>query len=470
MKIIPYAVFIFIFLFSCTSLDKGIKGKEYNSELGMISSEKANEDIKYLFERLEKSHYNPYLHVSKEQLAVKIDSVTGSWKQRDSIQKSEYLIGTMTLISQTEDAHAGIRWYSKDVLPQRDSIGYLPIQAYFNGKNELHSRNASFKNQINEEIISINGLDAKSLYREALNCLPGVFEYNNEMASDFFFPAYLYLRGVTAPYTIELKSKIKVQIKKSELFGFMDLYRTLIPSKSNYEYKLLEKENIGLLNYNSCNNRKAFKVFLDSTFSQIKKEGIKDLIIDIRNNMGGNSSVSNFLMDYITEKQYRQSSKRVWKISDASIKDISSRGYEKRYGDDFIDKYRTKKDSTILDFGTETTLRTPQKVENHFYGKTYVLTGAKTFSSANMLADAISTYDLSTLVGKPTGQRTTDFAEQKSDLLPNSKFPFTFTVVYAIGADGDASNTKTVNPDIFVDGDALEYTVDLILKNRDNTK
>ena len=239
------------------------------------------------------------------------------------------------------------------------------------------------------------------------------------------------------------------------------------PSKSNYEFDLLKEEKIALIHYNSCTDYDAFNAFLQTTFKDIKEEDIKDLIIDIRYNSGGNSSLNDLLIAYISKKGYRQSFKRLWKLSDVSLEELVSRGIKEHYGDDFDTQYRSKSDSTILDFGEEDVPEVTSKVNHFFNGQTYVLIGPKTFSSANMFADAISTYNLSTLVGLPTGERTNDFGEQKTEVLNHSKFPFDFTIAYDIGADGDAQSIKTVEPDIKTEEDALKYTINLILKNRE---
>ncbi len=45
-----------------------------------------------------------------------------------------------------------------------------------------------------------------------------------------------------------------------------------------------------------------FNLFLEETFRKIKEEEIEHLIIDIRNNSGGNSTLGDALLDYLTDK------------------------------------------------------------------------------------------------------------------------------------------------------------------------
>jgi len=76
-------------------------------------------------------------------------------------------------------------------------------------------------------------------------------------------------------------------------------------------------------------------------------------------------------------------------------------------------------------------------INGHFFGgETYVLIGPKTYSSANMFTNAISTYKLGTLIGRPTGERTNDFGEPSSLQRPDSfirLFPYLSVVRHFTG-------------------------------------
>jgi len=460
---------ILTLLIGCTQADQQILLSEsYNADLGNMKTENALADLSDLFTRLEEVHYNPYLHISKKELGGAVDKVVQQWLKQDSIPAARFILETMQLIARLEDGHTNIIWYSTEVLPQRDSMDFFPVKMGIRESGKLMITDTTFKNLLAKEINTINGYDAGRLYKEALACLPGNPEHVHEITEALFFPVYLYLRGITPPYLLQFESHDLVEIDPSDTRTFIDLYRRLQPGKRNYEYEPLEKEQIALIHYNSCTDYEAFDAFLQSTFQQIKEKGFTDLIIDIRYNSGGNSSLNDLLLAYITDKPYRQASKRFWKVSDVAIAELKSRGVEDMYGPDFLEKYSLEGDSILLDFGGEEPPQKPEPVQHFFEGSTYVLIGPKTFSSANMLADAIATFKLSTLVGTPTGEMTNDFGEQKTELLNHSQLPFNFSIAYDIGADGNGKKIETVQPDILVKNDALSYTVERILKKRAN--
>lgn len=83
-------------------------------------------------------------------------------------------------------------------------------------------------------------------------------------------------------------------------------------------------------------------------------------------------------------------------------------------------------------------------------GKVVMLIGTHTFSSANMLANAIGDYQLATLVGQPTGEPANDYGEIIQLELPNTKLGFTTATKQFIRANGDARSILPVMPDITV--------------------
>lgn len=429
----------------------------HNQALGNISTLQAIDDVQHLINRLEEVHYNPYLHISKEQLNDYFFSIKKDWTTQDSITKSEFIIEFMKFISKIDDGHSKLVWYSTEVLPFRDSIRYFPLELKLNNK-KLTVQDTFFS----KEVHSINGHSAIKLYQEAMECLAGNYEYKNEINSTLFFPTYLYLKGLFPPYQINLSDGAIINIDKNSTLSFFDLYARLHPKQVNYDFDIIADQQVGILNYYSCTDYDSFEIFLSNTFKELNEKHINNLIIDIRQNSGGDSSLNDILLSYITRKAYRQSSKRIWKISDVSIEELESREIKKEYGADYLKKFTLQSDSTLLSIGSEEAPIPPMAVEHFFNGNCYLLIGPKTYSSANMLADAISNYNICTIVGQSTGERTNDFGEQKTEFLPNSNLPFDYTIAFDIGADGDENSIKTVNPDIYVEGDAKEYVLSLI--------
>jgi hypothetical protein len=170
-------------------------------------------------------------------------------------------------------------------------------------------------------------------------------------------------------------------------------------SVKSYSYYLLN-EKTGVIDFRSMNDLDKFENFLDSAFSVVKKSKIQYLAIDIRNNGGGNSQLGDALINYITDKPYRQ-------IDRMEVRNSAYAG-------------ETKKSGTISVVENEG-LKKPKSPRNKFNGKTFLLTSNFTFSSANMLAIAFKCYGMGTIVGKETGGVLTAFGDLIEIKLPNTQ-------------------------------------------------
>ena len=66
---------------------------------------------------------------------------------------------------------------------------------------------------------------------------------------------------------------------------------------------------MAVIDFNSCDNVEGMRHFADSMFTALRTQGIKELIIDVRNNGVGNSCVGDELLRYIAPEPFCQMGK-----------------------------------------------------------------------------------------------------------------------------------------------------------------
>lgn len=194
--------------------------------------------------------------------------------------------------------------------------------------------------------------------------------------------------------------------------------------------------------------------FLDDALAAANARGAVGLIVDVRENGGGDTALGDALLARITDRPYRLASRMVWRRSPES---------------DELIRMSTKPvvrwllpiglplalpEYTQLRYGEAVTVNSEPasqaRVEPGFRGPTCLLIGEHTFSAAMMLADGARTYDLMLTIGEPTGGVPNELAGVGPTLLPNSRLPVSLSQKLYLRASGDESDLGPVRPHLEV--------------------
>lgn len=151
------------------------------------------------------------------------------------------------------------------------------------------------------------------------------------------------------------------------------------------------------------------------------------LIIDIRENGGGEDSVSQQLLRHLTEKPFRLLP----------------------YLDSEMRQYYRGEVGTLSD-PRERPLVARPRAEPFFEGPVCVLTGLHTGSAAVEFAEAVKFFGLATIVGEETGGQPNSFGNGFPFMLPRSRLTVTIATSSGIRANGNIADFSPVKPDIVV--------------------
>ena len=420
-------------------------------------------DIETIIQTIESVHYNPYLYTNKQTFLQYRDSLLSTLPPDISAEDAYITLNLLT--ARLDDGHTQVRLPAgvKDSLHNSAVFPFRTTRLYI---AENLSRNHRL--QKGDSLISINDRNADSLYRLALSCNGGLPSSRQSEADDHFYQ-YLYALGIQSPFRIRYYSMEQHITDTITVAGipFSDLRSQAANAWAgkDYYFQRLDK-NIAYINFRNMQNIKAFRQLLDSSFSDIRKRPVTGLIVDLRENGGGDSDLGELLLSYITDKSFRLSAGKYWKVS-ADYK-IFMRSNRKDWSKKEYRTYQSARDGSVLEEKYAAHLPAPNPLR--YRGPVFVLTGAGTFSSANMLADAIKTYHLATLIGQPTGEATNDFGEVYT-FTPRICLTVTTTTTFDLGANGNSQALMPVNPDILIKEEAgkdnaLEYAIHAILQHQ----
>lgn len=170
-----------------------------------------------------------------------------------------------------------------------------------------------------------------------------------------------------------------------------------------------------------------FEDFVDDTFVQIKTDGIENLIIDIRENPGGNTDTVTYLARYLADKPFRLVSAMQEKLNQDNRGWFNQKGQP---GDILTQQWDDWEH--------------PMKMNKRFKGDVYLLTGAISYSAAIVFATTLKDNGFATLVGETTGGFANQTAQGNLFNLPHSALRAYIATRLLVRPNGDTTRTGVV--------------------------
>lgn len=450
-----------------------------------FDAKSVKEDLSFLYETLDKSHFNLYANTPKEIFDKEFKKIENAINDSLSLKQIDRLFHPFVAL--TNEGHCSLE------LPISSYVSYLqkggtlfPLDIYFNDNKVLvldnFSNDSSIK--VSDEIISINRTPIDSILKACYNYVSGENIYTKKISIESIsFPRIFWvINDEQTKFEIGIKrndsilSEIQVssisagefEAKKAKqnpgsnqtkVFQYLNNIAYLRPG----QFFNSEKQNNIQINTNVLDN-KSFVLFLDSCFTIIHTKKTSELIIDLRGNPGGAATFSNPLIAFFAKEPFigasgfkirtSKISKEFWRnVTDTShiILDIRQQLLSGNDGDRFeiiSDKYKYQ----------------PRNDSLKYNGNVFILIDGLTFSQAIEVSGMIKKYAFGTLIGEPTTPLMSANARQFK--LPNTQLTVTFPEAYY----GDTSMINGVIPDYFVQDDILtendeilDYTMKMII-------
>ena len=222
--------------------------------------------------------------------------------------------------------------------------------------------------------------------------------------------------GKVDDFQVSILSEGKVNEYTIEAVNLIDGYETQRSEVLNAQMKLKFYGNTAYLNPgNLSGDEEKYQVFIDSSFTQIKNNNSKNLILDLRNNGGGNDSFGDYFVSYFATKPFKWASVLKLKTSQL-LKEHTRKNNDttKTYFKEILNRPNGKK------YTSEIQLYQPQEVSKRYKGSVYVLVNRQSHSQAAVTASQIQDYGFGTIVGEETGDFPTLYASQFQYALPNT--------------------------------------------------
>jgi hypothetical protein len=410
-----------------------------------FTPQQLQQDIDYVRDSLTKKHPNLCWYISKSKLNYKFDSLKKAIDK--PLNAAQFRIKLLHVLSSIGDGHMSLE-FNRDRIPATDMLFFNGDKAYpiqqliykiINGKLYV-LKNKSGNNAIlpGAEIIAIGNESASQLIEKFAIQWPSdgynqTFKIGRLNLDDF--PARYY-------FTYGLKDSLTFTVKQHGIIKTCKLSVRPRP-KPKPESKWIttslhttpSKDEAAYIKVSQFINAAELLV---TFFKTAKKHGLKCLILDLRDNTGGDYIQTVKLLGHFIDKPAY--------FSNIKMSELNN---------------KQKEIARSMDYGSKTPI-IPDS--NHFDGKVYVIINGLSFSAAALLAANLQATKRAILVGEETGggRNGCIAGVYHESFLPNSNLLFRFGLCYFTVSPQVKQKGRGVMPDI-----PIVYTINDYLNSRD---
>ena len=420
-----------------------------------FSHQEVLEDLEYLRNSLEEAHYNLFAYTTEAAFNQNFEVVKSSIGQ-DSLSLLEVTSLYQKVISKANNGHTEI-WFPGSSYGDYAYAGgtLFPLELAFEDHKVLVRKNLSDNQEIKigAELLSINKQPISEILDKIYPQISAERLYLKRAKIELFsFPRlYWQVYGKVADFEVQIRQDEQIQnyrLNSIPLIEGFEMKRNEVFSNTR-ELKFLDKAAY-LKPGNFGGEEQKYQDFIDSSFSEINKNNLPFLIIDLRNNTGGDDSFSDYLVSYIADRPFKWHSEFTLKTS-AILKQHVRENYDTTIA--YWQRILDHEDGSIFPVAYEA--YTPQTEEIRYSGKVYVLVNRQSHSQSAVTAAQIQDYGFATIVGEETGDFPSLYASRYSYKLPITGIEVMLSKGYIVRVNG-SKKAEGVIPDIYIKDHLLD--------------
>lgn len=423
-----------------------------------IPAKHLREDFQIMRHALEEAHGGIYRYTSKAEMDRSFDK---------AYQKIQHPMTDMEFWRLAAPVLAGIKcghtylWFPKSVLRQ-----FNTTEPIFTAETSVLRNRAFIGEAYGEwsqalagaEILSINGVPTRKILKELRGMVTG--DGNSRTAKDWRighaggFGVRLYVLGIKSPFLVDCRDRDgKRQLVRMAGMTIPDYLKARLARhpelNTNVDLKFVDEGKIAVLTirhwslYADEDHKQTFSDFLKTSFAQIRENGTRNLIIDVRGNAGGADWPVVELFGYLWDQPFHD------------YRDIVCNAREFdffRYAPDAhpIPGELLKGSDGKLHVVTQTGLGPQQPLKPHYAGRVFALMDGGSFSSSTEFLTLLHFYKRAKFIGEEPGGAYYGYTcgHMVDLILPNSKLELHFGILtFHLHVSGYKYTDRGVMPD-----------------------
>lgn len=375
-----------------------------------------NNDFMFIVDKIKSTHPLA-IQGLPDDLNIRINELTKNIDSTNSL-----LINLCKLTSLLNDGHTNIE---VEYTPN-DLCLNLPCIWLYNG---LFATADYFDILKGDKIISIGNCSIEKIIDKLCGIIPHENKYLVKMRATTypFINYHIFSEFMLRNMDILNNDKVRIAvIRCNQTLEFclsLENYNGFLAFRSNENFARFWVENdVAVFKLDECRYNDEYIKKTKDFFDIVKEHNIKKIIIDLRENMGGNCLVTTEFLTYV---------------------DISSYYF---YGV----KVRNQNENCLSEINSEKT-----KIDNNidgnpqiFNGKIFCLVSNKTFSSARIFATVLKDNNIATIIGEPTGGKPCSYGNPLRFQTPNLGIKFRVSSRFFTRPAQGCHNDLTLIPDV----------------------
>ncbi len=422
-----------------------VPGPVRGQTTGKFEPGQLREDFQIARQSLEEGHSGLYRYTKKADLDRIFDEAEKSLDH--PMDFYEFYRVMMPTIAGIKCGHTTIDM-PPDVREKTERLPWLPFDVkVLDSKPYIFRDYATGGALAGREILAVNGVPAARIVSTMLAATSkdgDIQSSRQREISNYFGENLITLLGLRAPYEVVLTGSEGHKTEKVQVAGvkhqdLVRLSKTLYPqdhpSKEFADLKFLDGGQIAYLTYSEFGtNVEQGRAFMKHAFEAIQSKGSHALILDVRENAGGEGELGELLFSYLVARPFKYYDDIIvnkWK---------GSFSFTAKYTDPHRDltvppgvaEPRADGRSHIT-LGAEPLLGLQQPSKPTFTGRLYVLMNGGSFSTTAEFLSVLDSHHRCTFIGEESGG---GYYGNTSGSAARIVLPNTRLVIYIPAMDG----------------------------------
>jgi len=421
-----------------------LSGCSYSRNLKVLTRQQATKDLDYLVESIETISYKPFSRVTKEDFDYCVERMKSGFGEQ--VSRKGLSTSIMELLAMLRDDHTNLGSFPDFIEYVKSGGKVLPLQLMYKDGDFIimNVENANEPGVLKTDVrlVEIDDKPLNSFIERYRRYVSANTDYFKDILIAMRFGMYLwYFEEHRDSFRIKMEDEQGLSHTKmvEAVSADIEIKRKKPRAKNMFAYQFYKSNSVCFfraLSFNSLNEdlteniwvRKRLIKILNNLTSDMKKRKSSILIVDIRNNGGGDTYYGVELLKRTSSRSFKKPRRHI-RNSRAARKAYIINGLEKNRIPAFLHL------ENIIDFNLYGLKAKDFEIEGQYWygrqqliepfddswnGTLVVLVNGLTGSAASEFAGIVKDNQLGLIVGKETGGRASFYGGSVPLILPNS--------------------------------------------------